>query len=271
MPVKLNVLQPDAKTVKTFTSAQRISELTRCLRWFSGLFVLNIVTFWLAMLFVDRYPSAEKVLMAGLAMVGPLAIYSLYRFCRTIGSYDALIWYSLFVLIPPLATVALILLCIKTLAEGVKLGYRITVLPPRITVGLVYGIMIMVGCYCVYGEATQLRNHARLKKSGVPTSGILQMVTRHSVNFIPTGYTFTINYAGRSKAFGVDSRLLNENTLPDGKFTHHAISLVYLPDEPDVAELPGMLGFHMSSLFAFLMGGILVFLGGHCLRRLIKR
>jgi len=166
--------------------------------------------------------------------------------------------------------VALLLLCGKTLAEGAKLGYRMTVIPPRITAGLVSGIIIMVGCYLVHSVTMQMWNQARLKKSGVPISGILQMVTRQNVDFVLSSYTFTINYTNRSKAFDVNSRLFQENTLPDGKFTRHAISLVYLPDEPDVAELPEMLGFQTTFLFTFFMGGILIVLGGQWLYRVIN-
>ena len=96
------------------------------------------------------------------------------------------------------------------------------------------------------------------------------MVTKHSVNFIPTGYTFTINYAGRTKDFPVSGEIHQKNTLPDGKFTHHEIALVYLPSNPDVAELAGMPGFSMGSLFQILMGGIAASYGGRGLYLVIR-
>ncbi len=267
--VKSNVPESDARIVKPWTTGQKLSELTRCLRWFVGLFVLNILTFWGCLLLIDEHPSGGWVMLVGLATVGPLAIFCLYKLSRITGSRNILIYYSLFVLIPPTATVALILLCGRTLSESSRLGYRVTLFPPRITAGLGCGAMVIIGSCIVYVQALELWNHAQLKKSGQPTTGTLQMVTKHYVNFIPAGYTFTINYAGRPRSFAVNGRVYQENTLPDGKFTHHEIPLIYLPAKPDVAELPEMLGFSVTSLFSFLFGGLLVSFGGWGLYRTV--
>ena len=273
-PPKSKAPQSAAKAATTFTTAEKIAGLTRCLRWFVGLFVLNLLTFWAALLLLGDSSRAENwaeiVFLVGLATVGPLAVYVLYRFSRLTGSYKPMIFFSLFVLLPPLATFTLILLAGKTLAESKKLGYQITVLPPRLSAGLVSGFLLLVGCWQIYDQSVLLRNHAWLKKSGMPTSGTLEMVTRHTVDFIPVGYTFTISYLGKSKTFDVDSEVLRANTLLDGRFTHHPIALVDIPDRPDVADLPEMLGFRVTSLLPILFGGIVALFGGAMLYLVIK-
>lgn len=263
--------KPSPAIARTATTASPVSEftqLTHCLRWFSALFVVDLASFVLIMIFVDRNRAAANLLLAVAVIVRLLAIYALVKLCRVVGSYRPL--YSLlFVLIPPIAILAFLVLCQTTLNVGAQRGYRLSILPPHILAILGYATMIMLGCYLFYRESAKLIDHARLKQSGVPISGTLQYVTKHTVNLLPAGYTFTINYAGRSKTFDVDSTILSQNTLPDGKFTHHEISLVYLPDKPDVAELPGMLKFHGDSLLGFGMGGFLAVLGNHRLRRVI--
>jgi hypothetical protein len=266
---KSNSPRPQTSATKPDTTLQKASKLRRCLWWFVVLFTLNILTFWIAIFLGDTYPSMGWVVGVGLATVGPLAIFTIYKIYKITNSSKGLILYSLFVLLPPTATVALILLCGRTLTEAARLGYRITLLTPRLRAGLFCGMIIITGFWIACAQVYDFQNHLRLKKSGKNTTGTLQMVTRHYVNFMPSGYTFTVDYSGRTRNFEVNETIYLENTLPSGKFIRHEIPMIYLPDQPDVAELPGMMGFSMFSLLLFLVGGILVCSGGWGLYRAI--
>jgi len=251
-----------ANSEKRYPTGEQLAELTFCFRWFVGLFALNLLTWWGGLLLSSDWPGCEIMIWIGLVTVAPLAVYFLYRLSRITKDKNILFIYLLFLLFPPTATIALILLCGRAMSAASALGRQITVFPRRLGAGLAFGIIVLIGFYLLQDQISEFYNHARLTKAGAPTTGMLQMVVRHSVNFVLTGYTFTINYAGRTKDFQVSEDIYRKNTVPDGKFTRHEIALVYLPSNPDAAEVAGMPGFSMGSLFQILGGGIAASYGG---------
>ena len=248
--------------VKFNSIAQKASGVTLCLRGFTGLAVVNILTFWVPFFVMfasstGETPWLDGIMIAGIATVSLAGIYFIYYLFRIIQAYDVWFGYPFFVLLPFTTIVALLLLCRRTYAEAGKTGHRPTIFPPPIGARLACCATLALGLLLVYFQARELWNHARLTKMGVPITGTLQMVTKHYADLIPSGYSFDITYAGKYKSFTVDGALFSENTLPDGRFTHHPVSLIYLPDDPDVAELVGTPGFSIWSPIHFLIGALI--------------
>ncbi len=238
--------------------------MTKCFRWFVGLFFLHLFTFWPLVFFAGRGRSDFVVwgIWAALAAVWLATIFFVYRLFRITQSY--LVWaYLPFALLPLFDLIALILLCVRSSAELSKLGCEATLFPPRIGAALACLMTLAMGLFFLYGQVSVHLDHAMLKRKGQRIAGTLRMVIKHRTNFIPTGSSFEVEYAGQTKRFSVNRKLLREHTLGDGRFTHHELPVIYLPNRPDVAELPEMLGFSAWSLFPYLIGGVLAYLGGY--------
>ncbi|HUA38755.1 MAG TPA: hypothetical protein VMA35_10225 [Candidatus Sulfopaludibacter sp.] len=252
--------------MRAYTTTEKISALTSCLKWFVGILILNILTFWVPFLWASANPAAANnfaawIIVIGFVLMGALTIFFINRLSRVIKSSD--VWlYCLPVLIPFTAPVALLLLCRRIVVASSVIGHRIALVPPRVRAGFGSAMIVILGVVIICAQCSEIRNHARLKKAGQQITGTLQMVTRHYVYFIPSGYSFMVAYAGRLQDFTVDKQLFLENTLPDGKFSQHPIAVIYLPDDPGVAELPEMLKGSAFSPIDFLIGGLFVCVGG---------
>lgn len=123
---------------------------------------------------------------------------------------------------------------------------------PRPTAGTLLFWLVMGTCWCLLGiwlinsQVTALCDRRLLRAGGQLTLGGLQNVTKHRTNFILTGRSFGVDYAGTSKEFYVNGKVFAKHTLPDSRFVRHPIAVVFLPDRPSVAELSEMLA--MSEL-----------------------
>jgi hypothetical protein len=254
------------KSTRVHTTAEKISELTRCLKWFVGLLILNILTFWVPLIWSSSKPAGENfttwIMLIGFVLVGAPAFYFINELSRAIKSNDGWFYYLLPVLFPLTAPVALLLLCQKTIVSSAVLGHRIELVPPRFRAALTFAMIVLIGVFIIWAQCSDIRNHALLKKRGQQITGTLQMVTKHYVYFIPSGYSFLVKYAGTFKDFWVGKQFYLENTLPDGKFIQHPIAVVYLPEDPGVADLPENLKVSAFSPFTFLIGGLFVCAGG---------
>jgi hypothetical protein len=258
--------------MKPTTITQKIALVTRCFWGFVGLLVLNILTFWVPLFVAIQHPPgqdkiASEVMEVGIMIVGILAVFFIYKLSRTVKRNDIWFRYLFFVLIPISAPVALLLLCNRTHTELSLLGHRTSLIAPRMAAGLTWGVTALLGCVLIYIDLSGLWNDERLDRSGKQMTGTLEMVTREYVYFIPSGYMFTVAYAGRTRVLKADRELFLQNASPDGTFTHHSVSVVYLPDKPDVAELPGVPEF---SPLMLLLGGILASISCKGLNRVIR-
>jgi hypothetical protein len=257
--------------MRTYTPEEKAQGLTRCFCWFVGLLALNIGAFWVPLVMTSSRHANDDLLgwiiVVGLVINCVLSIVFIYKLARLLGTNYVWILWMLAANVPFIATIAWLLLCNRAFKELSRLGSRMTLLLSRLGGGLLSGSLLLTGGYAIMLQVQEIWHHEQLKKSGTPITGILQIVTKHSVNFIPAGYSFTVEYAGRSKDFTADSKLFRENTLPNGMFTHHNIALTYLPDHPEVAELEGT---SPSFLTGFFSGGLIAFLGGAGLYAAIK-
>jgi len=123
---------------------------------------------------------------------------------------------------------------------------------PKAIVTLILGALF--GIWLLYSQVQQDSQRQELKSVGQSTVGNLTGATRHSVNFIPMGYSFQISYAGQSKQFDVSKSLFYSHINDDGKFrVNERIPVIFIPNRPNVAELPEML-----DLLAWWCGGPLV-------------
>jgi hypothetical protein len=127
---------------------------------------------------------------------------------------------------------------------------------------------VLLGVAVLYFQVQKTREHRLLKAAGQHISGTLQMVTKHRTNFITTGYDLTVDYAGRRKSFSVDSDLATKHTLVDGRFTRHPVDVVYLPNRPEIAELPEMLA--ASDWPSYLIGIVFTLSGVTGIRPTIR-
>jgi hypothetical protein len=260
------------KKGKPYTNDEKASALTRCFWWFVGLLVFNIATFWVPFVRACTSRGGEADLMGWILMVGMatnclLSSVLIYKFARILGTRYVWMLWILAAIFPLTAPIAFLLLCNRAFKELSRLNSRMTLHLSRIGAGFSSVLLLLAAGMVIFVHVQEISNHEQLKKSGMPITGILQMVTKHYVNLIPSGYSFTIDYAGRSKTFTADGKLFQENTLPDGKFTHHEIALIYLPDHPEVAELAGG---SPSILTGLLIGGLMALLGGSGLYAAIK-
>ena len=170
------------------TTSEKIPELTRCFRWFAGLCVLNILTFWVPFIWASsggRNAVIEWGLVVGLAVTGVVIIYFIHRLSRFAESRA--VWFYLpFALVPFFSVVVLLLLAARSSAEVTRLGGYARLLPPRVSAGLVALAILAFGLLLLYMQVSEDIDHVRLKRGGQPITGTLRMVTKHSVNFIPT-------------------------------------------------------------------------------------
>ena len=130
--------------------------------------------------------------------------------------------------------------------------------------GLALASLIALFIYLAYGE---VRDRMRLGGHGVTVQGTLELATAHKTNFIPTGYSFTVQYLNQKREFDV-SRNLFFRYVENDKFTHHApIKVVYLPHDESVAIPSEMLSVWVywgSIIYFFGFAAILGYALLHC-------
>jgi hypothetical protein len=258
---------------KTYTNEEKASGLAQCFWWFAALLVIHVSTFWGAFLHTTGRNSDDDlmawIMVGGMVVNLVLSIVFIYKFARLLGTQYVWISWILAANFPLTAVFAYLLLGNKAYGELSALGHRLAVRLSQAGLAILGGLVLIIGCFAFFFQIQDVRNHEQLKKSGQPMNGTLQMVTRHyNELFIPTGYSFDVMYAGRTKTFEADRRQYRENTLPGGKFTQHDIALVYLPDHPEVAELAGTPD---SALRGFITASFIIFLGGSVLYAAIKK
>ena len=88
-------------------------------------------------------------------------------------------------------------------------------------------LCLFLGVWGLYDEVSKQIDHAKLRGEGQRISGNLRRITHHRINLIPSGESFDVEYAGRTRTFKVNEQLLRQHTLNGGaKFTYHEIPVV---------------------------------------------
>lgn len=108
---------------------------------------------------------------------------------------------------------------------------------------MIYALFSFLGGAFIiwYLLAHEIPDRSSLKSRGVIDHGTLEMAKESRTNGIPTGYELTVNYAGRKGDLTVSGKVYSQY-VSDGKFQPGTpVDVVYLPDDPSIAELPQML------------------------------
>jgi hypothetical protein len=135
-----------------------------------------------------------------------------------------------------------------------------------------FGSALAVIAVCGAGyQATNNWEQKLLRETGLHVQGMLENITitrQFPIGWL-VGYSFDVSYvddAGKSHRQQLDGNSLvyEKNVIGDGKFTHHSIEVIYLPNRPDVAVFPetlgpGYWGYIIALLPAFC--AVLVFRG----------
>jgi hypothetical protein len=261
------ILPMEPQKTEPYTTAQKMLVMTQCLRWFLGLALFSALTFWIPLLCEASNPRLETNLTAALelgccAVVDVLAIYWIYKLFRVTKYYNLWFGYLIFVLFPFSTAFALLFLAIKTLLAGKSLGVELQLLPPRVSAGLAFGLLLFLGCYLEYRNVVDFQDAKELARSGQKIAGTLGSVTRNYTDFIFSGYSFTVSYARQSKEFWVPKKIFLENIQPNDTFTHHEIGVFYLPNKPSVAELQETPGSAKPTVLHILFATIIAIWGG---------
>ena len=110
-----------------------------------------------------------------------------------------------------------------------------------------FALAVIAACFVGY-QATNNEEYTMLRETGRHVQGMLEniIITRQPL-LGWAGYSFDISYVDdngtshRQQLEG-NSEVYGKNVVSDGKFTHHNIDLVYLPNRPDIAAFPETLG-----------------------------
>lgn len=127
---------------------------------------------------------------------------------------------------------------------------------------------------CFQFKAHMQRRQLRL--TGETTTGYLTKATRHSVYFIPMGYSLEVSYAGQTRDLDVSRELFYRHVNADGKYRSGSpIEVRYQPTRPSNAELPEMLTLSIwwlgGPMVGYFFGGLLLFLSLLGMRNLSRR
>lgn len=227
-----------------------------CRKGFRFLIFSNIATFWIPLVLLvthlveDKGPADVLLWFAVVAMVvNAISLFILILlFAKISRRYYGLLAVVPLSLIPFFGIIGFVIAHGQTTTALSRMGWSGKESRPslrmsnlRIVLGKVILLCIWLvwtslGVLAIYLQVAQNRNLELLRAGGQQTSGVLQQVTVHNGS-----YSFFIQYAGRKKEFQASRQLFEKHTLPGHTFTHHEIGVVYLPDKPEVAELPEML------------------------------
>ena len=132
---------------------------------------------------------------------------------------------------------------------------------------------LLVAVCCVGYQTSANRERRTLLEAGHRTQGTLENITRTTHSFFWPSYTFDVSYmddagAPHRETMDANAELFTENTIVGGKFTHHMMEVVFLPDHPHVAGLPKALG---NSVWVFVIAIVPLFLGLCLFGSLIRR
>jgi hypothetical protein len=148
---------------------------------------------------------------------------------------------------------------LKAIRAGVK--FRKAQWSARLNI---FACLLVAVCCFGYQQAANRESRALLTV-GRRTQGTLQniTVTRHFPLFWLTGYSFNVSYndqAGTEHRAQMEANeeLFTKHTTGAGQFTHHAIEVVFRPEDPTVAGLPEALG---GSIWGYVIAAILLVIG----------
>jgi hypothetical protein len=138
-------------------------------------------------------------------------------------------------------------------------------------------LSVALGVLLLWWGFRENQKHWLLSHYGQRTLGDLEKVTRtrHSVNFIPTGSTYSFDVSFQDKAGApchlhseVNAHLLAKYTSGKETFIPHApIEVVFLPNDSKISGLPEMLGV---SVGLPLIGGLCILGGTLSCRNLLR-
>jgi hypothetical protein len=113
-----------------------------------------------------------------------------------------------------------------------------------------FGSALAVMAVCCAGyQTTKNEEQKLLRETGRQTQGMLENITisKRFPLLWWADYSFDVSYVddtGKSHRQRLEgnSVVYGKNILGDGRFTHHSIEVIYLPNRPDVAVFPETLG-----------------------------